>query len=282
MNLPIDFHPRLNTQDVLNKLSLGPARRILLDKSGESKRPPFTNFNDLVTHHAIQKRKAEAEGLYVAEKMRLESIVGPRTSIQRTGAVLQTFRGVTVEGRRDRDMQACHTIPFQALFDSALPYFLHAPDGMQLTHKFQHRNMLLYARCDWQPRTVNEVDSALEGSSGFVADLYLTALEAVIAGNTADDVYRDYSKVKGKALSGLRDKMNDDSFVTLDVPMQPKRRDTKQTVESIRDQLETIIEIYTEQERVSPRSVATGDLILPIASEKWLMPATDRSRSARS
>jgi hypothetical protein len=62
MNLPIYFHPRLNTQDVLNKLSLGPARRILLDKSGESKRPPFTNFNDLVTHHAIQKRKAEAEG----------------------------------------------------------------------------------------------------------------------------------------------------------------------------------------------------------------------------
>lgn len=101
-----------------------PTRRILLDKAGEAKRPPFSNFKDLVTYHAIQKRKAEAEGLYVAEKMRLESIVGPRTSIQRTGAVLQTFRGVTVEGRRDRDMQACHTIPFQALFDSAFPYFL--------------------------------------------------------------------------------------------------------------------------------------------------------------
>jgi hypothetical protein len=80
---------------------------------------------------------------------------------------------------------------------------------------------------------------------------------------------------------GLRDKMNDDSFVTLGVPTQSMRGDTKQTVESIRDQLETIIEIYTEQ-RASPRSVAIGDLILPIASEKWLMPATDRSRSARS
>jgi hypothetical protein len=34
---------------------------------------------------------------------------------------------------------------------------------------------------------------------------------------------------------GLRDKMNDDSFVTLGVPTQSMRGDTKQTVESICD-----------------------------------------------
>jgi hypothetical protein len=274
MNAPIYFGTRLNTQDVLEKLSLRPARRIALDAAGRTTRPPFANFNDLVTYHAIQKRKAEAEGLYVAEKMAKLELVRPRTSIQRTGAVLQTFSGVTVEGRRDLDVHACHTIPFQALFDMTLPYFLPPPESMQLTHKFQHRNMLLYARCNWQPRAVNDVDSALEGSSGFVEDLYLTALKAVIAGNKADDVYPAYSAAKRKALSSLCDVMNSNGFVTAGVPMQSKRQDTKQIVESIRDQRETIIEIYAEHERASPLKIATGELKLPIESETWLIPAT--------
>ena len=62
MNLPIDFHPRLNTQDVLNKLSLGPARRILLDKSGESNvlHSPISTIWSRITRSRRARRRRKA------------------------------------------------------------------------------------------------------------------------------------------------------------------------------------------------------------------------------
>jgi hypothetical protein len=282
MNLPLHINSRWTTQDVLKALQQrrldGP--RIFLDKRGdETKRPPFGNLREQVTHHARAKRKAEAEGLYIVEKMASLGIVGPTVAVGGTKAVLQTFSGVNVDGRAS--IEGAHVMPCQLTFNQFLPFLIPPPAGQQLTHTFQHRNMVLFSKCSWQPSFVNDVDQALEHAPGDFIDGYLSAVRAVRQGYQADEVYRVYSSWKHETLSRLRDLMNSlPTFQPSQLVARGAKPDAK-AVDQWNTERETVLEVYTEQERVSPTEIVDAEMKQQITSETWLIEANETNKGRR-
>jgi hypothetical protein len=268
LNEPIRLNSKWTTADVVRALrEQKPTGRVYLDRRGDfSTRPPFANFKELVIHHARHKRKAEAEGFYIVEKMVRLGIVTRSVEVDGAAAVLQTFCGTKVDGRPDLAMEAAHVMPCQLTFNKVLPYLIEPPDGYKLSHKFQHRNILLYSSCSWQPSIVNRIDLALEHSPGDFVTMYIDAVRAITRGHAADDVYGRYSRLKSEKLSKLCDAMNAQPTV------HPTRTQLKgQTVEEWNTQRETILEVYSELEAQSPSTAGTGELKQQINRETWLI-----------
>src|SRR5262249_51829298 len=112
------------------------------------------------------------------------------TAVSSQGAVMQSYNA---SGGR----VACHSLPCQLVLHNQFPHQLRAPNSLPLGPAFQERLIRLFARCTWQPASVNGVDSVLERATetDFVG-LYERAVRAVLAGNDAEDVFRAFTARK--------------------------------------------------------------------------------------
>ena len=212
----------LTAKDIARALKLKPdvpgQRRLHFDKDGlVHKTIPSKNLAESAANHAREKNLSVAESLCITKKLKDLGLVTAKTPVREHRAIVQTFSG-------KGGYEGCHTMPCQLVFDNQFPHALRF-DSKLLNLTYLQRILMLSARCTWQPKIINEIDSALEWRNaedrkqhGLVVD-FIVSVKAVLDGEDPADAYRYYAQQRVELLREILERAHDEPFTVYDATM---------------------------------------------------------------
>jgi len=258
--------------------------RLILDRAGDTLTIPARDFAHSVANHADVRNQSVAESLLIVERLRDLGAIKRNAKVDGQGAVIQSFRGTRAGGN-----QGCHAMHCQLILDGMFPFQLRAGQE-KFNTRFLQRNILLFGRCTWQPKIVNVVDHVLDWNP--VVDfrrLYLDSVRTVLDNNKAEDAYRDYAASKARKLDELLEAVRDipvhdeADIMTFAAALEETSESHSYVVKEVerlltdqssmrefQNKRETVVEVYAERDRITPHSVAVGELKNQIQSEQWI------------